>query len=330
MSGAAPDAVLGNAYEETPVFLDTADGAIFGIVTRPRRGQGGTAVIVLPGGGTPLNTNRNRVSVRLCRSLASLGFTAFRMDYHGTGESSGAVDRFHLGHPFVDDVMAAVAHLKALGVKSFVLLGSTCFGSRTALATAAQLENVEEVIALATPLRDFAMGERHRLNAAARRSLARYALEALRPRTIRGMFDRRSRRLYGSHARAKIRFMRDRIARLVPGSTRSGDSADGVSPRFTEAVERLVDRGVPMVFIYGSDEDYYREFLAASDDGIAGTRSRAGSLIRVLTVPGRVHGLADVAVQDAVIELILDWATERISGRLADRRSPAVARDEGP
>lgn len=322
MSEAVSDLGLASGYEEAPVFVDTVNGAIFGIVTRPRRGQGATAVIVLPGGGTPLTTNRNRVSVRLCRSLASLGYTAFRMDYHGAGESSGTVDRFHLGHPFVDDVKAAVAFLKGSGVERFVLLGSTCFGSRTALATAAELEEVEEVVALATPLRDFGMGERHSLNAAMRRSLVRYVLEAFRPRTIRGLFDKRSRRLYANHARAKLRLVGDRIARRAPWSKRSSDSASGVSPGFTQALERLVERRVPMLFVYGSDEDYYREFLAASDDELAGIRARAGSLIRVVTIPGRVHGLASISVQDAVVELILDWAKRR--GDSADPPRTAV------
>lgn len=318
------DVGIRTAYEEIPVFFDAEGASIFGIVTRPRGRVGDTAVIVLPGGGTPLTTNRNRVTVRLCRALASLGFVSLRMDYHGTGESAGTVDEFHLGRPFVEDVRAAVEHLRRIGVERIVLLGSTCFGSRTALATAEELDAVEEVVALATPLRDFGMGERHAMNAAARRSLGRYLIEAMRPRTLRGLFDRRSRRAYVKHARAKLRVIVGRFSHLVPRS-KPQRVRSAVSPHFLRPLERLVQRRVPVLFVYGSDEDYYQEWLVASSNELAGILERAGSLIQVVTVPGRIHGLPRVTVQDAVVELILDWARARKaalaipgSGRVAD------------
>lgn len=299
-----------DAYEESPVFLDAAEGAVFGIVTFPRDPRGRTAVIVLASGGTPLTTNRNRVSVRMCRGLASLGYTAFRMDYHGTGESSGTVDSLHLGRPFVGDVLAAVDHLKGLGIERFILLGS-CFGARTALAAGSRIEGVETVIALATPLRDFAMGERHSQNAAMKRSLARYIVESFRPRTIKGYFDRRTRAVYRRHARAKLRHVWGRVARVIPWSNHPSVATSAVGPRFEEAVRDLVEQEVPILFVFGQDEDYYQEFLAASEGDLAGLLARAGSRVRVVTVPGRVHGLTTVAVQDAVVDLILEWAHER-------------------
>jgi pimeloyl-ACP methyl ester carboxylesterase len=317
MSEVLHEAALTDRYDESPVFLDAPDGDVFGIVSRPLGGAGSAGVIVLAGGGTPLTTSRNRVSVRMCRGLASLGYTALRMDYHGTGESSGTVDQLHLGRPFVGDVGAAVRFLQGLGVQQVVIVG-TCFGSRTALAAAAELTAVVEVIALATPLRDFAMGERHTMNAAMRRSVPRYVLEALRPRTIRGMFDRRSRRLYAKHARAKMRLVLARATSMVPWSSKSAAQAGAISPGLAEAVERLVDRGVPLVFVYGEDEDYYREFRAASDGELAKVRARAGSLISVVTVPGRVHGFTEVAVQEAVIRMVLDRAHDRASELLGD------------
>ncbi len=298
------------AYDESPVFLDAPDGAVFGIVTSPRAPRGRTAVIVLASGGTPLTTNRNRVSVRMCRGLASLGYTAFRMDYHGTGESSGTVDALHLGRPFVGDVLAAVAHLRELGMDRFVLLGS-CFGARTALAAGSQIEGVETVIALATPLRDFAMGERHSQNAAMRRSLPRYIVESLRPRTIKGYFDRRTRAVYRRHARAKLHQVGARVARALPWSTHPAATTKTIGPRFEASVRDLVDRDVPILFVYGEDEDYYGEFRDASGGDLAEDLARAGSLIEVVTVPGRVHGLTTVAVQDAVVDLLLDWARAR-------------------
>lgn len=319
MSAVAPPA----AYTEVPVFFEAGGETLFGIVTRPVHAEGRTAVVILPGGGTPLTTNRNRVSVRLCRELARRGYSAFRMDYHGTGESTGTVE-FHLKRPFVEDVTAAVECLKSFGVERVVLLGSTCFGSRTALASAAVLEDVEEVVALATPLRDFAMGERHSMSAAARRGLGRYLLEAFRPRTIRGLFDGRSRRLYRKHARAKLTLIASRFTRTLPGNRAMPTGPHAVAPALLAQLERLVERKVPMLFVYGTEEDYYEEFLAASHGELTGLLARAGSTVRVQTVPGQVHGLAKLAVQEAVVELILEWADHR--GQQTGAAEAAAAR----
>src|SRR5688500_18992780 len=103
------------AYAEVPMFFENHRTEVFGIVTYPPGARTSTAIVILPGGGIPLTTNRNRLTVRLCRGLADLGHTAVRIDYHGTGESPGAVERFHLSRPLIDDVEAVAAGLRGLG-----------------------------------------------------------------------------------------------------------------------------------------------------------------------------------------------------------------------
>ena len=88
--------VHAGAGEESPVFFKAANHQLFGILTEPTGDPLGTVVIPLSGGGTPLSTNRNRFSVRLCREVARLGFHALRFDYHGIGESEGQVAPFEL------------------------------------------------------------------------------------------------------------------------------------------------------------------------------------------------------------------------------------------
>lgn len=320
------DSVRPPAYEEFPTFFDVDGTTLFGIVTRPREGEGRTGMILIPGGGLPLNTNRNRVTVRMCRGLAALGYTTLRMDYHGTGESDGVVDRFHLGHPFVADVSAGVDLLRSIGVDEIVVVGLTCFGARTALATAAERDDVAEVVAMATPLRDFQMGEGHRLKAAMKKSVWRYALEAVRPRRIRGLLDRHTRRQYRDHLRTKRKVVAARASRALPGSKPTTTEIEQVSPRLIRALDRLVDRRVPMLLVYGRDEEYYEEFLAAQTDGLKRVLDRGGSLITVRTVPGKVHGLARLDVQDAVTELLLEWAKER-KAVAASGRATAVRVD---
>lgn len=299
-------------YQESPVFFDVDGSSVFGVISRPPHRRNGTGVIVLPGGGAPLSTNRNRVSVRIGRGLAAMGYTALRMDYHGTGESSGAVEAWNLAHPFVDDVSAAVGHLRDMGLERFVIIGTTCFGSKTAVASAAGLDGVEEVLAFATPIRDAVMGQKRSVHTAMDRSFGRYVVEALRPKTIRGMTDRRNRRLYRKYARAKLGHMAGRLKRR-PAPDRSQPPGE-VSPGLKRDLERLVARRVRVLFVYGTEDDDYGEFLAAQEGPLKDLLSRAGSSIPVATIPGRLHGLPAVAEQEAVIELILEWARDRNGG----------------
>lgn len=294
------------SYVETPTFFDVeGTTTLFGIVTRPRDSTGRTAMIIIPGGGLPLNTNRNRVTVRACRGLAALGYTTLRMDYHGTGESDGVVDRFHLAHPFVADVSAGIDHLRTLGIERVIVVGMTCFGARTALATAAEREEVEAVVAMATPLGDLEMGQRRWLAPPKRTSRWRSLLMVFRPRTIRWLFDRRTRR-QGSHLRSKAKLVASRLS--LPGAKMPSIEIGRVSSDLIRILDRLIDRRVPVLFVYGDSEEYYEEFQAASSNGLRGVLERAGSLFTVQTVPGKVHGLAKVDAQNAVTELLLEWA----------------------
>jgi pimeloyl-ACP methyl ester carboxylesterase len=80
-----------------------------------------------------------------------------------------------------------------------------------------------------------------------------------------------------------------------------------ISPHFMEPLEALVKRRVPMLFIYGSSENYYQEFNWARSGYLGTILNRAGSLVTVKELPDRVHSLPRVSIQDAVIESISGW-----------------------
>jgi len=301
------DTAVATQYTEAPVFLQAGDDTIFGIVTHPRGWIPRTGFIILPGGGTPLTTNRNRLSVRICRHLAALGFTSMRCDYHGTGESTGQLQQIRLDQPFVEDVAVAIAHLKDMGVERIILAGS-CFGGRTSLAAAAASEDVAAVMLIATSPRDYMMGERIGARKAADWSLSRYLLEAIRPRTFRGLFNPRLRRSYVSHARTKMRQM---TGTLPGGKRRLEERPMGteiVSPHFDGHMRSLASRGVPVLLLYGNEDVFLEEFQTAAEGPLADVMNEALGSIQVRTVPGRLHGLTTVAIQDAVFDEVVAWA----------------------
>jgi pimeloyl-ACP methyl ester carboxylesterase len=304
------DTVVTGTYTELPVFFETSEARLFGIVTLPPDSEPRTGVVILPGAGAPFTVNRNRLSVRLGRELARLGFGVLRCDYHGTGESTGVAEGFRLDRPFVEDVLAAAECLRTTGVDRLILVGS-CFGGRSALSAAARLEGVEAVVLLATSLRDHVRGERKSAKAAATWGFGRYVVEALRPRRLRGMFSRRSRRRYAKYARAKLRAMH-------PGEQPQGTEV--VGPGYEEAFRTLLGRRVPIVQIFGTDDSSYEEYREAAAGPLADALARTPDGVEVRTIPGKIHGFLTPPIQDAVIDAVVAWAAGSGLGSSAPER----------
>jgi pimeloyl-ACP methyl ester carboxylesterase len=268
--------VVATATEERPVFFSAAGNDLFGIVTEPTREPKGVALVFLTGGAFIPATNRNRLSVRIARSVAALGYHSLRLDYHGVGESGGEIELYRLDRPFVDDVLAAASCLRERGVPEIVLAG-TCFGARTALAAAERTPGLRGVVLLAPPIRDF------ELDTPAGGAGPGPAPAPARQR--RGLAAR-GRRLYRRAFRRRRRAW----------------SAEGASPRFLDPLARLARSGTPVLLAYGT-EDKFHEMRPK----LAGILEVPGSQIDERIVPGRIHGLTTLAVQDAVATLIEEW-----------------------
>jgi len=289
---------------ELPVFFPAGGETLFGILTRPDAPANGSAVMILAGGATPITTNRNRLSVRLCRRVAQLGYHGFRLDYHGAGESTGTVEQMRLNRPFDADADGALDWMQDEGIDDFVLVGS-CFGSRTALAEAAGREQVRRLVLVAAPVRDMALGDRGTVKSADEWSIWRYVRRALRPRILLGWFDRHHRRVYMSYAREKWRMMSRGLRRKL--SRADTVAQEWVSPDFLRQFRQVLERRVRVLLVYGERDGYYSDFLRAREGPLGDLIDEAGSLVEVRVLPGQVHGFTRLAVQDAVLAEILDW-----------------------
>jgi pimeloyl-ACP methyl ester carboxylesterase len=124
-------------YEEFPAFVPAGGERLSAVLCAPRGLIREPGVILLTGGNYT-RTHRNGMWGRAARSLAARGHPSIRLDYHGVGDSTGEVAAFRLDEPFDDDALAAAAFLRrATGVRTVVPV-ATCFGGRTALASAAR------------------------------------------------------------------------------------------------------------------------------------------------------------------------------------------------
>ena len=299
------------AADEMPVFFDADGDALFGVWTRPTGDPNGTAVLLLSGagragGGVP-SPGRNRIWVRLARSLAADGFAALRMDYSGIGESTGANTDVDLASPLADEVTAAVRWLRAQGADNVVLVG-TCFGGRSALAAAPQLDEVSGVALLGSPLLDFKKGARLE-----HVPLSWYARKSVTPSVLRGLWHAERRRTYARVGWKKVR----RVVRHN-GAGRAAEFK-WVSPHFVRHLDALVQRRVPVLLVYGPDDPYYEDLCRAREGALGPVFDRGNGVIELDLVEGRVHGLTTVAVQEAAAASTTRWLLD-LAGR---RREPA-------
>lgn len=300
--------------EETPFFVHAGDEDVFGVLTEPTVEPRGVAALVLTGGAFVGATNRNRVSVRIARDLAAIGFHAVRMDYHGVGDSTGDIDTYHLDRPFVADILPAVKLMEERGVDRCVFVGTTCFGARTALSTAVKVGNVGGVVLLAAPIRDHP----NAVNPDATPT-QHYVKRALSPRTLANLRDPGKRHQYATTARWKAGSAAGKVrSRLLAGEP--APVADGMSPTFYEPLAKLAERRVPVLIGYGVEDRFYSEFQAARAKPRLGRLLDApGSQIEVRTVEGSIHALRRISAQDAMVALTTDWLTE-----IHDRASRAA------
>jgi pimeloyl-ACP methyl ester carboxylesterase len=287
---------------ELPMFFPVGEEMLFGILTEPASEPRGVAVVVLSGGGTPLSTSVNALSVHFCRRIAGLGFHALRFDYHGVGESSGLEDRFNIASPFVADLKGAIAHLRSYGLEKFVLVGS-CFGARTVLAAAPKVTGLIGAVLISPPIRDFEMGEREVTRLVAELSVGHLARRAVSAKGLSGLLKANRRRTYARLIREKLRIGNGRSGRRAADR----QARYAISPRFLDPLRDLLERGLPVLFVYGDRDDFSREFDRAAATSRLGEGLRGGGNVASRTLSGTVHGFTDSEVAETVFDTVTEW-----------------------
>lgn len=299
-------AVLATTGEETPVFFRVGEEEVFGIFTQPTVEAVGTAVIVLPGPGIASMVNRNRVAVRLCRRLAAMGYHTMRIDYQGTGESTGMGRAALLERPFTDDLEGAIRWLEERGLSRFVLAG-TCYGAWTALMGAWKLPQVHGALLISIP--SFVEDE-----SATRPIMDRRMIR----RRVRGLFHRRLRHRYVSLAKARLRAL---FSRVRGGLSSTAGEQRWVRSELFESLDALIRRDVPLLLAFGTEDKAYAAFRWASPGRLGQILQRHEDLIEVEAFPGVLHGLPTLTVQGWVLDLATDWV-QRHSTRFGAAERP--------
>jgi pimeloyl-ACP methyl ester carboxylesterase len=283
---------------DRPAFVDAAGETLFAVCSEPEN-PGRVGVILLPAGGYTFTPQRNRWGVDLAHRLASLGHTTVRFDWKGIGDSTGSVDTFALDRPAVEDAEAA---LTLLGSERRVLMGQ-CYGARTALAMAGTVDRLAGVVLISPPVRDHARGEGTATMKAYELSAGGYLKEGakrLRP----GMLTDRTELV--RVARIGRAFLRARWQKAT-ARFRTPDPTPWVSSPFLRQMEALITAATPTLLLYGSDENDFHEFTEARAGRLGGLLERGAATVALEVIPGSVHALDRVEVQQAVIDRIEAW-----------------------
>lgn len=115
--------------------------SLLGILTSPERARPEAPAVLLLNAGLLHRVGPNRLNVTLARHLAAIGFTAFRFDLSGIGDSGLGEERVGVDRARRDVGAAMDEVRRATGIERFVLIG-LCTGAFNAFRVALVDERV--------------------------------------------------------------------------------------------------------------------------------------------------------------------------------------------
>jgi len=287
-------AELERARAERAVVVPTPAGALFGIYTPadPLAPAAGRCAVFF----TRPRSHRNRMWVKASRHLAAHGFSAFRFDYHGTGDSEGESAFLNPNTPYRDDAAAVLRHLRQeLGERRFLVIGA-CFDARTALsAFADEAESIDGLVFFAAPLMELDTLVKAHADHKDWKHLAR------------ALGNAENWRALGSAERWK--YMATVLTR-VAGRPRNGAGGRHDTPladSFVEHFGALVRSNARALFIYGDTDAEYASFQVARSTVFERLAPEQRARFEIEVWPGEVHGFLNLPVQLRALERTLSW-----------------------
>jgi len=291
--GTAIPETAGAGAVDAVCFRDRAGRALYGILHRPVRDVAPGTVVVILSPGIKNRVAPHRLYVKMSRYLADRGFTVFRFDCHGLGDSEGEVSEKFLADlygsiqvgRYVADTHDAMDWLqREHGARRFVLSG-LCGGAITGLLAARRDPRADGILALGIPV--ILDGTKFREQKS--KFLTEGELELYRTAYLRKLFDPKSwlrlvtlRTDLRALRRAMLGPLRRRFsarktdadapAGAGPGAA-SGDSAENMNPHFREAFETFLESSRRMILIFG---EYDRLFWEYDEKFLLGDRDRYG------------------------------------------------------
>jgi len=308
---------------ETPVLFER--GRLFGILTEPAAASvrlDRPAVLFLNVGANS-HVGPHRMNVELAREVAGLGYSAFRFDVAGLGDSPaapGTAENRIYTRDAVADVQAAMTALADRGAKRFVLVG-LCSGAYLAFHTAVADRRVVGELLLSPYAFEWSEGDpvtlSERKGAQAFRSTRFYARAALDPRAwrlvLKGEVD------VAGIAGAILERAETQVENAVPSL--SARLRRQVPPQsdIERSFRNLCDRGVETLMVLAFEDgglDMVARYLGRDARRL---RGRPNFVLRIL--PNVDHTFTTIDSQGQLRETLTEYLATRFAGTLADPSS---------
>ena len=267
-------------------------GRLVGIVTEPTSRSPDLPVFLMLNAGVIHRVGPNRVYVSVARRLAALGFTTFRFDVAGLGDSVARRDGLPYEDARIADAQEVMDHLyQTVGVGGFVTLG-LCSGADHAFRVALADERVVGCVLLdgytyPTAQHD-AEQRRERLGEIRRR-----------------LFDLPAwkRVLTGRHPiwgviRARVLRRKDLRMQFVMDTPPREEAETGI--------RRLVDRGARLFFIYTSRQAAHHASTVRAGEPFPPIDPSGA--VRVTCMPDSDHEFTLLTRRQALLDAVGDWA----------------------
>jgi hypothetical protein len=101
---------------------------------------------------------------------------------------------------------------------------------------------------------------------------------------------------------------------MMDDPDRGTHDASGASTLFLDQLQGLLAHRIPLLVLYGEQEDLWREFEDARSGRLGQLLDEGADRIELVTLAGNVHGFTNVANQDAVVEHTERWLADVATG----------------
>jgi pimeloyl-ACP methyl ester carboxylesterase len=292
---------LARAWAEKPVVVPSPEGDLIGIYTppAPEAPPADICVVLL---ARPRFEYR-RMAVDLARRVAQLGFSCFRFDFHGWGDSEGDSELTNIDKPATADVTVVIRYLAdVLGQRRVVLWG-WCYGARAAISAISENPKVIEGLAfLSAPVDPAPVSDVYSLT-----NLGRWATDSEQWRQL----------LLSNRARQRAaKALWDMLRRSMTMGHR--DSVGSISPAFEKHFNALVRTNARALFLYGMEDDEYRSFRLAEQHLFAKLDAATRKRFEIAVWPGRVHSVLDVPRQREIVAKSVSWIGSLHPGHISE------------
>lgn len=291
---------------------------LVGMLHQPSPGSTLGVCVLLLSPGIKGRVGPHRLYSKIAAPLVESGFHVLRFDFHGLGDSEGAVPEHALADVYnavlsgryVGDTIAAMDWMQEqYGIRRFVGSG-LCGGSITALLAAEQDQRIECLFGIGLPTA--LEGGRENWG----RVVTQYELSVLRGQYLRKLIDSKSwlRLLSGRSSYGVIwQAMKQRLTgrKTEKAISTAAAGAGNTNPRFASAFFSMLHSSRSVLLIFSQADRLRYEFGEHFEAAHASRLAPYRQLYDVHVIPNANHVMSDAAWVNELTTVGVSWLKRR-------------------